>query len=248
VDCQSREYEHGQNMLRGYLYTGHDHARFYRDTAWSGLPLYVLSTLALHLEGRPAGAAFADAVRMLVGDYLLPISQRSPFGVLPFGLYRSALAGNAVSRPLAGALSFRYFNWREATSERTAAQETETFQHGLTSNQLGYAVGLMMAERVLRDGVSRNLALRQLEWVMGANPYAACLMTGAGANTPYPFSPFVGLIPGGMQNGFIGNAEDVPFLHPGNTLDWNTTEYWGTHNAHYLWALSLLYEGCGATI
>lgn len=45
---------------------------------------------------------------------------------------------------------------------------------------------------------------------MGANPLAACMMTGAGANLPLPFSMFVGTIPGGMVNGFNGGPDDLP--------------------------------------
>jgi len=42
------------------------------------------------------------------------------------------------------------------------------------------------------------LAYRQLEWIMGANPFSASLMTGEGLRTPYPHSRFVGPIPGGI--------------------------------------------------
>ncbi len=242
LDCQSTRYECGQRKVRGYLYANREHSLFQKETAWSGLPLCVLCNLNQHLPGA------VDAVRMLLEDYLLPLAALNPFGIIPYGLYARPLAGEGVAHPLAGQLSYRYFAWREATSAETAAQETETFQHGLTSNQLSYAVGLMAAEKVLGNGVAQQLALRQLEWVMGANTHAACLMTDGGVNTPYPYSPFVGLIPGGMMNGFIGNAEDVPYLHAGNTLDWNTNEYWGTHSANYLWTLALLYQGTGVTL
>ena len=51
-----------------------------------------------------------------------------------------------------------------------------------------------------------NFAYRQLEWIMGANPFAACMMTGEGMRNPFPHSRFVGLIPGGIMNGIAGQC------------------------------------------
>ncbi len=85
-----------------------------------------------------------------------------------------------------------------------------------------------------------DLAYRQLEWIMGANPFAACLMTGEGMRNPYPHSRFVGLIPGGIMNGIAGNAADEPGLDLKYTLNWRTCEYWSPDVAFYIWANSVL--------
>jgi hypothetical protein len=86
----------------------------------------------------------------------------------------------------------------------------------------------------------RELALRQLEWVMGSNPFGACLMTGEGMRNPYPHSRYVGLIPGGIMNGIAGNMKDEPVLDMSNGFDWRTTEYWSPHNAWFEWAVGNL--------
>ena len=78
---------------------------------------------------------------------------------------------------------------------------------------------------------------------MGANPFGACLMTGAGMRHPYPHSRFVGLIPGGILNGIAGNTRDEPVLDTEYGYDWGTTEYWSPHNGYYLWAVSSLEVG-----
>jgi hypothetical protein len=121
-------------------------------------------------------------------------------------------------------------------------------QHGQTAHHLSQAAGLLAAGRLLDDPDTRSAAMRQLDWVMGCNPAAVCMMTGAGVNTPYPHSRFTGLMPGGMLNGFIGREQDEPFLHPGNTLDWETTEYWNMHVAWYILALTILYENAGVCL
>jgi hypothetical protein len=215
LKCQATSHEHGQTRVRGYLYSGVDRARFHKETSWPGLPLYALSLLAVRLRGSSEGQRFSDAVKLMVREYLAPMTALNPFGIVPFGLYSTVLAGKGKAHHLAGSLSYRYFNWREASSPENACNEDETFQHGLTSNQLGYAAALMMAERVIGDGVARGIALRQLEWVMGANTHAACLMTGGGVNTPYPYAPFVGIIPGGYAERVHRQCRGCAFHPPG---------------------------------
>jgi len=85
-----------------------------------------------------------------------------------------------------------------------------------------------------------RLAYRQLEWIVGANPFASCMMTGQGMRNPFPHSRFVGLIPGGIMNGIAGNVNDEPILDLQYTLDWRTCEYWSPHVAYYIWAHSVL--------
>jgi hypothetical protein len=85
-----------------------------------------------------------------------------------------------------------------------------------------------------------DLAYRQIEWIMGANPFGACLMTGVGARNPMPYSVFVGPIIGGVVNGIGGNTADEPVLNPGPDHCWRTAEYWSPHNAYYLWAHAVL--------
>jgi hypothetical protein len=85
-----------------------------------------------------------------------------------------------------------------------------------------------------------GLAYRQLEWILGANPFGASLMTGEGSRNPYPHSRFVGLIPGGIMNGIAGDEQDEPVLDQQNGLSWRTNEYWSPHVAFYIWANTML--------
>jgi hypothetical protein len=56
----------------------------------------------------------------------------------------------------------------------------------------------------------------------------------------YPHSRFSGLIPGGIVNGIAGNLKDEAVLDTTYGYDWRTCEYWSPHNAHFVWAVSLL--------
>jgi hypothetical protein len=85
-----------------------------------------------------------------------------------------------------------------------------------------------------------SLAYRQLEWIVGANPFASRMLTSEGMRNLFPHSRFVGLIPGGIMNGIAGNVNDEPVLDLEYTLDWRACEYWSPHVAFYIWANSVL--------
>jgi hypothetical protein len=245
---QCREYEHGQTQVRGYFYADAGHSRALKHHCTSGMPIIALARLLEAYPETQDARQWRDAISLYVEDYALPMTARTPFAIVPYGLYLHPPIGQGHAWPLGGRLSYRYFKWDEARSEEDASQRKETFEHGATSHLLSQGVALALADRVLDEPRARQLAYRQLEWVMGANPYAACLMTGGGLNSPCPYSRAVGSIVGGIMNGFIGGEADEPFLDMNAVSRWNTTEYWIPHNAHYLWALSVLEQGRGLTL
>jgi len=134
--------------------------------------------------------------------------------------------------PLAGRLTYRYFH----------PVRKQFWWQGANCHLAANALVLGRLAKLTGDKGSpyTALAYRQLEWIMGANPFSACMMTGEGMRNPFPHSRFVGLIPGGIMNGIAGNVEDEPVLDMQYTLDWRTCEYWSPHVAYYIWANSVL--------
>ena len=158
-----------------------------------------------------------------------PLAAHSAYAIVPFGVFLGSPTAETY-RPLAGDLTYRYF----------MPVRKQFWWLGMTSHLECYALLLAEAAQAFGRAQYRDLAYRQLEWVMGANPFGACLMTGEGMRNPYPHSRFVGLIPGGIMNGIAGNSKDAPILDTQNGFDWRTTEYWSPHNAYYLWTVSTL--------
>jgi hypothetical protein len=151
---------------------------------------------------------------------------------MPLCLYNGSPT-EEVYRPLAGELTYRYFM---PTRQRS-------WWLGVTSHLESHAALLFGAAKMFGKAEYRSLGLKQMEWVMGNNPFGACLMTGEGWRNSYPYSRFVGPIIGGIVNGIAGNAQDVPILQMEYGNDWRTGEYWTPHNAFYLWAISQLETG-----
>lgn len=206
-----------------------------RDPVHSALPAYCLLRASKAIAGAsPAlSARWAAAAKLYVDGYLLPMAAKSAYSVIPYGLFLQAPT-TELYRPLGGGYSYRFF---------MPTKDASRLWVGLNSHLLGHALLLLEAASQFGDSRYRNLAFSQLEWVFGANPFAASLVTGLGSRQPLPFSPFVGAITGGIMNGISGDDQDRPILDSQTASDWHTNEYWSPHVGYCQWILSSLVGG-----
>lgn len=94
----------------------------------------------------------------------------------------------------------------------------------------------------------QGYAWDQLDWILGRNPYGACMLNGSGqGSAPYMFfnSWQYTSAPGSIVNGITaGDSEDsiaynLGYEITGKDTDWRWTEQWLPHSAWYLYAASL---------
>lgn len=92
----------------------------------------------------------------------------------------------------------------------------------------------------------RTYANDQLNWILGLNPYAACMLAGSGLNTPqydwqgsWQFLPYAG----GVCNGITGRHDDGSgiawnrgYAVTGKDDDWRWQEQWLPHASWFLYA------------
>ena len=97
-------------------------------------------------------------------------------------------------------------------------------RHGATTVHLGKVIGLAQAAiaRGRRDDMS--LASRQLEWVIGANPFSRSLVYGVGHDWWQNFSAEVPNLVGGLSLGFNSYEGDSPAW--GNNAVFPYKEQW----------------------
>jgi hypothetical protein len=227
LKLQNHDYVGNQKQVRGFWQSSRGDATPYVNAIFSALPAVALLELLEILPKTLQAQKLLDAVRLHLDEYVLPLSSRNAYRVIPFGTFLGSPTPEYY-RPLAGNLTYRYF----------MPVRKQFWWLGMTSHLENYACLLAKAARVFGTHEYLDLAYRQLEWVMGANPFGACLMTGEGMRNPYPHSRFVGLVPGGIMNGIAGNVRDEPVLDTEYGFDWRTCEYWAPHNGWYLWAVS----------
>ncbi|HPW17451.1 MAG TPA: glycoside hydrolase family 9 protein [Candidatus Aminicenantes bacterium] len=94
----------------------------------------------------------------------------------------------------------------------------------------------------------RAYALDQLNWILGLNPYDACMLGGTGRNNPEYI--FLGTwqyenVPGGVVNGITSGMTDehdidynVGYETTGVDHDWRWMEQWLPHTAWYMLAVA----------
>lgn len=211
-------------------------APLFRHAWLSGVP--ALSLLVAHEAGFGDPSAVKQAIERYVYEYIVPLTELSAFGILPFSVWDKPATPDRY-RPLPNGGVYRFFMpvLQEGDEPRPVR-----WWVGTTSHLLSHSLVLALAARQLEDPTLEAVALRQIEWVVGANPFQASMITGHGVNQPWPHSRFVGLIPGGIMNGIGGDVEDNPVLDQENGLSWQTNEYWSPHNAWYLMNLAVLDE------
>ncbi len=225
---QNTSYLAEQRQVRGFWMNGDQP---YMDIVNSAMPPLALLHLYDTFPDATDRAKWKDAVQLHIYEYLTPMAARNAYRIIPLGMFLGSPTPEKY-RPLAGGLTFRYFH----------PTRKQFWWQGANCHLASNALLLGWFSKLAGDkgGAYAGLAYRQLEWIMGANPFAACMMTGEGMRNPFPHSRFVGLIPGGIMNGIAGNPNDEPVLDMQYTLDWRTCEYWSPHVAFYIWANSVL--------
>jgi hypothetical protein len=161
-------------------------------------------------------------------DYLVFLAGKNAFGIVPFGLFQGSDPGGTRK---AGDYWYRYF-----------MQPNPEWWVGINANLASAGVALSRASQVLGEPALKALAQRQLDWIIGSNPYNSSTLIGIGYNHPehFPgssFLPRIPVIPGAVMNGLGGNENDEPVIGNGN---WQISEYWTPMVSYTLWLLSEL--------
>jgi len=104
------------------------------------------------------------------------------------------------------------------------------------------------SDRALADKL-RAFGRDQLDWILGLNPFDACMLHGHGRNNiPYMFfnSWEYTNAPGGICNGITGGYAEMDgidfglrFAETGKDDDWRWAEQWLPHAAWYLYAVAI---------
>lgn len=110
-------------------------------------------------------------------------------------------------------------------------------RRGFHATLLSKTKAISIMANVLKDKSLKQLAVNQLEWVLGKNPFASSTMYGEGNNYHPLYVAFsrqmVGSLPVGIQT--LGD-DDLPYWPTYNDAVFK--EIWGHTTGKYLWVLS----------
>jgi hypothetical protein len=117
---------------------------------------------------------------------------------------------------------------------------------GINANIASAGIGLLRAAEILDEPGLRASAQRQLDWIVGGNPFCASTVEGIGHNHPLQFVntveffPPTPRLPGAVMNGLGGTVDDQPFMGEGI---YHVSEYWTPMVSYAVWLMAELQHG-----
>jgi len=217
--------------VRGFFMTSTGSPQPYRDIFHGCLHLIGLCDLLASFPDDADAPLWRSAIQMYCQDYLLAISEQNSFGIVPFGFYGGEDPGG---NRRVGNYWYRFF-----------MEPNRSWWVGINSNLASAGVGLIKAARILKEPRLAALAQRQLDWILGVNPFDASTVESVGYNQPKQFvtsefRPATPHIPGAVMNGIGGTTDDQPDLKPGA---WQTCEYWTPMVCYTMWLMAEIQRG-----
>ena len=212
--------------MSGFFMTSSSVMEPYKNI-WQGCMEFIsLCDLTEAFPGHKDAPVWKEMIAGYANNYLTFFSQRTSFGIVPFGLYSGKDPGGNRKE---GDYWYRYF-----------MHPDPEWWVGINSNLASAGVGLAKAANVLNDEKLRAIAQRQLDWIIGVNPFNSSTIEMVGHNQPkhYPggsFLPNVPVLPGAVLNGLGGDSTDMPDIGDG---DWQISEYWTPMVAYTLWLMA----------
>ena len=140
--------------------------------------------------------------------------------------------------------------------------ESNYWWQGEDARIASLAAASMFAARALNESVADSVqkyATDQLDWILGKNPYATCMMYGKGTKNPKKYdgqSDYDATLEGGIANGITGKNQDgsgIAWTDDGvaavgfdsmkeSWQVWRWDEQWLPHSTWYLMALVERYD------
>lgn len=132
-------------------------------------------------------------------------------------------------------------------SEASPWWQGENARLGSMATAARMAAHLYSDDKVFRDSLEK-FALDQLNWILGLNPYDACMLQGTGHNNPsYGFFGTTEYTnaPGGIVNGITSGLDDeggidfnLAYAVTGKDYDWRWAEQWLPHATWFMLAIA----------
>lgn len=236
--------------LRGYFYESEDHRRIqtYYHKSYEHLPVKALAMLCRLAPQHPDAARWR-ACLTLYREYVALTYDMAPYGVLPNGIYEVDNTDlSTVTHEgdrAAGAPSLEEYN----AQVRNGIPLNDRFYlrifpvayqfRGFHATLMGRAIAAMELANLFHDPEMRSIAVRQMEWILGCNPFAVSSMYGEGHDYHPLYAPMSPQLVGAVPVGFeTFENEDEPFYPMQNNATYK--EIWVHTTCRMMWLIAML--------
>ena len=253
MDCQQKERRTDWSIpLHGFFYESREKKRILEFFHRSNEELMVqgLSMLcndAPKHQDAPKWKASCQAY----ADYLHDISKMiAPYGILPAAVYELNNAefagiyheGDKVGMPSMEEYNAQVKNGIPLSSNFYLRRFPVAYQfRGFHAVLMGKAKAAFILSKLLNDYELKNIATRQLEYIVGYNPFAMSTIYGDGYDYPPLYGAFAGDVTGAVPVGIeTFENEDQPYM----PMQVNATykEIWTHTTASAIWLLAELFK------
>lgn len=240
--------------LHGYFYESRDQARpigFYHRS----YEHFFMKGFLLLLECAPEHAE-AGLWRQCVDAYTDFIRETAdvmePYGILPAGVYElnntdyskiSHEGARDTGAPTLEEYNAQVCNGIKLNDTHYLRRFPVAYQfRGFHATLLSKAKNVFELARFHKDETLHALAVRQLEYTLGFNPFAMSTMFGEGYDYPPLYGGLVGQPVGAVPVGFeTFENEDEPYMPMQNNCTYK--EIWVCSTARVMWSIALAYDG-----
>ncbi len=251
--CQQSEYPSWDIPVRGYFYEDPAHTSIltYEHRGHEQTPIQGLARLLEIMPNHNDAEKWRHGLELYAEYVIWSIDKARPYNLLPAHIYEvDKLNAERFTIPAT-----------HGTIEEGMANLKQQAMHGIKLNEgvylrlfpiavqrRGYHATLLskvkavtMIAKVLDKTELGQIAIDQLEWIFGKNPFASSTMYGEGHNFHPLYVAFsrqmVGALPVGIKT--LGD-DDEPFWPTINNAVFK--EIWGHTTGKYLWVLADLVE------
>lgn len=246
VKCQEQEFK--DNIpLTGFFYTDTEKSSVvnHRHPGFEESPLIALSKLCSAFVDHEDWMKWYSAVTLHSEYFLKRGSQYTyPYNMIPASIYRKSDLMKVKGSILQAEMLKQFYEGCKLSEEyylRNFPIWTTRSHHGATAIQLSQTLALTTAARLRNNLELENLVMKQMQWVLGCNPFSQSLMYGEGYDfqTLYSYNP--GDIVGSLPVGFDCVKNDEPFWSMSNHSTFK--EVWIVPVSRFLWNTAFLKTG-----
>lgn len=252
LSCQERSYPKWEKPIRGFFYEDPNHTKMlsYEHRGHEQSPVQALARLYEVFPNHKDALLWKEGLELYREYILSTISYTAPYKLLPGHIYQL----NKINLE-----RFTIPSTCPSLEEAMSVLKNQA-KHGIRLNQDAYlrifpiayhrrgfhatllskTKAVSMIAKVLHDSTLKQIAIDQIEWILGKNPFASSTMFGEG----YQYHPLyvafskqiVGALPVGIKT--QGN-DDEPYWPVINNAVYK--EIWGHTTGKFLWVLADLY-------
>jgi Glycosyl hydrolase family 9/Cellulase N-terminal ig-like domain len=253
MDCQQKERRSDWSVpLHGFFYESREKKRILEFFHRSNEEL-MMQGLSMLLADAPkhADATAWKTSCQAYADYLLDISKfASPYGILPAAVYELNNAdfagiyheGDQVGMPSMEEYNAQVKNGIALGGNFYLRRFPVAYQfRGFHAVLMGKAKAAFILSDLLGDKALKNIATRQLEYIVGYNPFAMSTIYGDGNDYPPLYGAYAGDVAGAVPVGIeTFENEDQPYM----PMQVNATykEIWTHTTAGVMWLLAMLFK------